>query len=255
MTYLQALILGIVQGLTEFIPVSSSGHLVLIPKLFGWELQSTSFDITLHAGTLLALIIYFHKDLFAIIKKLNKNLTIKLIMSSIPAGLVGIIFEDFIEKNLKSTIIIATMLIVIGFLMILSNKMKSSTKINIQDLGYRNALYIGVFQAIALIRGTSRSGITILGGLFNKLSLKEATKYSFLIAIPIMIAVSVKQVLEFQKTGLENLNLSILFIGFVSSMLSGLAAIGFMMNLVEKIGLKYFGIYRIILGVLVILIL
>lgn len=253
MTCFQSFILGVIQGLTEFIPLSSSGHLVIIPELLGWESHSTALDITLHTGTLLALLIYFRKDLIAIIKKLDKNLAFKLILSSIPAGLVGLFFEDFIDKNFKSTMIIALMLIVVGVVMIFIRKIKiNSTKV-IQDLQFKNALYIGCFQTIALIRGTSRSGITILGGLFNKLSLKEATRYSFLMAIPIIAAVSTKQIIKFKEFGFENLMINTLITGFLSSMLSGLISIKFMMNIFEKIGLKYFGVYRVILGFLIIL--
>lgn len=259
MTLIQSLILGIIQGLTEFIPVSSSGHLVLIPKLLGWEVQSTSFDITIHAATLLALIIYFRNDLARLTRKFreknNKKLLLNLIIVSIPAGIVGLLFEDFIDKTFKSNVIIVIMLILVGLLFLLTDKLfKNNTKV-IDELNPKDSGFIGISQALSLIRGTSRSGITMLGGLITGLTRAEAARFAFLAGIPLMTAVALKQFIEFQTIGLEGQEFVNLLVGFMSAFVSGFLAIKVMVKFLEKRGLALFGIYRIILGLIIWLVL
>jgi undecaprenyl-diphosphatase len=259
MTLIQSIILGLIQGFTEFIPVSSSGHLVLIPELFGWEVQSTSFDITIHAATLLALIIYFRRDLAKLVtnfrKEETKKLLLNLIIVSIPAGIIGLLFEDFIDQHFKSVWIIAIMLILLGIVFILVDNFFKKTSKTIDKLSTGNTLIIGIAQAIAFIRGTSRSGITMLGGLISGLTNKEAAKFSFLAGIPIMTVVVLKQLVEFSIEGLGELDMTNLLIGFSSAFISGLLAIKFMLSFLKTKGLSPFGIYRIILGIIILIVL
>lgn len=254
---IQSIILGVIQGLTEFIPVSSSGHLVLTPEILGWEPQSTTFDVILHGGTLLALIVIFRKKILTLITHpiANKHLIISLIITSIPAGIVGLLFENKIDEIFKSTDIVAVMLISVGLAMLLADTLpKRKSSVN-KTPDKHTAFIIGLFQTLSLIRGTSRSGITILGGLSQKLSLKEATEYAFLASIPLIggaFLVKLTELISNGTSGESTLNLSI---GFMSAFVAGIIAIKFMLNQIENLGLKYFGIYRIILGVLIIIIL
>ncbi len=251
---LEALILGLIQGITEFIPVSSSGHLVLVPEIFNWEQQTTTFDLILHAGTLLALLITYRKKISEIIlhPTKNKNLIINLIIGTIPAGLVAFFFEDRIDETFKSINIVIFMLIIIGVVMVGVDYLKTGPK-KYTKLSKRNSLVIGIFQILSLVRGTSRSGMTILGGLSQKMTLKDAADFSFLLSIPLISAAVLMKILDLSANGLGQENLAHLSIGFLSAFISGLFAINFMLSQINKLGLKYFGIYRIILGIILII--
>ena len=268
MTFLQAIILGLIQGLTEFIPVSSSGHLALIPKLFGWETQPTSFDIILHAGTLFALLIYFFpklKKLFKGIMKKNESdidLGKKIIIGSAPAAILGIIIaglnfatNDRVDQILKSNIILISMLILIGLLFILADsRIKNNTK-KISEIGIKNTIIIGLTQCLSLIRGTSRSGITILTGIKQGLSRKEAAEFSFLMGIPLLSFAVFYQIGKFALQKNFEIEIQLLIVGFITSFISGYFAIKFMMKFLQFRGLAIFGIYRIILAIIAIIIL
>lgn len=259
MSVIQSLILGIIQGLTEFIPVSSSGHLVLVPEIFGWKVQSTSYDITVHSATLLALIIYFRKDLAGLIAKFReentKRLLLNLIIVSIPAAIVGLLFETFIDETFKSTKIIVLMLILVGIMFLLAGRLFHNSSKVIDKLTSQDASIIGISQVVALIRGTSRSGITMIGGLITGLRRKDAAKFAFLAGIPIMTAVALKQLVEFSIEGFGELEPINLLIGFLSAFISGFLAIKFMLSFLKARGLGLFGIYRIILGIIILFVL
>ncbi len=256
MTLLQSLILGTIQGLTEFIPISSSGHLVLIPEIFGWDQQPTSFDIVMHAATLLALIIFFRKDLGNLVKQIKtkskQKLALNLVIVTIPIGLTGFLFENLIEQYFKSIQVVALMLILVGLVFVIFDKISINNKKNISEITSSNSLAIGLSQVLSLIRGTSRSGITIIGGISQKLSLSEATRFSFLAGIPIMTIVSLYQFYKFQSSGFGELQLVNLMAGFTAAFTSGLIAISWMMKFVKRRGLVAFGVYRIILGIVII---
>ena len=255
MSIIQSFILGIIQGLTEFIPVSSSGHLVIIPEIFGWEQQPTSFDIIIHSATLLALLVYFYQDIKSLIlnirKKKQQKLLLNLIIITIPAGLVGLLFENFIDKNFKDVQVIIVMLIVFGIIFILTEKLFLENTKKIEKLTPFSALLIGLGQTLSLIRGTSRSGITILGGLFQGLSRQEAARISFLAGILIVGAATLKQFVGFSSSGLGTLGPGSIIVGFTAAFISGLISIRFMLSFLKSNGLVVFGIYRIILGLLI----
>ncbi|MBN1915533.1 undecaprenyl-diphosphate phosphatase [Candidatus Dojkabacteria bacterium] len=252
MTLIQSVVLGIVQGISEFLPISSSGHLILIPEIFGWAEQTTSFDIVLHAGTLFALLVFFNKNLLDVIK--NKYLVFKIIVASIPLLIVGYLAQNFIEENFKSALTVALALIIFGIIMIAFDRIYKYNKKEIKDMGIIGAIAAGIFQIFSLVRGSSRSGTTILGGLVSGLKIKEATRFSFLVAIPTIGVVILFQLYQFVDGEALNESVGVLIGGFVSSFLSGFLAIKFMMNFIEKRGLTFFGIYRIILGIIVLII-
>ncbi len=255
---IEAIILGIIQGLTEFIPVSSSGHLLLAPKILGWDEQSTSFDIVLHGGTLLALIIFYN---FKLLPKKKDSITTtakewtKIFLGILPAAIIGGLFEDQIDKTFKSALFAAFMLITIGVTMIYADYFVSKqTKLK-KELSFRNAGIIGLLHPLAYIRGTSRSGITILAGVFQKIELKTAVNFSFIIGIPLIGGAFLLDVYDLIQNGGSGENTAHLLIGFIAAFISGLIAINFMLNTIEKTGLKWFGLYRILLGILVIILL
>lgn len=256
MTIIQAAVLGITQGITELLPISSSAHLVLIPEIFGWELQETSFDIILHFGTLFALVLYFRKDLLKIIKNCSKEkyrkLIINLIITTIPAALIGFIFRDFIDEHFKSISVIVFMLISIGIIMTLLDRIPRCKNVRIAKLKAKDAFLIGLAQALALVRGTSRSGATIIGGALSGLVLKESARYAFLAAIPIILGVSTMQIAEFAVEGTGDIAISILSVGFFFSFISSFTTIRFLMSYIEKKGLFVFGVYRIIIGLILV---
>jgi undecaprenyl-diphosphatase len=196
---LHAIILGIVQGLTEFLPISSSGHLALIPEIFGWndlsESQSKTFDIALHAGTLIGAIAYLRKDILEIIqgclkalnhKKMNAKarLGLLIVVTTIPGVLIGVLFEDYIAKNLSKPYLIATMFILFGIILFVADKLKGHRKID--EFSIKDAVLVGAAQALALQPGVSRSGITMTTLRARNFSREASARLSFLMLIPIV---------------------------------------------------------------------
>lgn len=267
MNYIQALILGIIQGLTEFLPVSSSGHLILFPQLFGWADQGIAFDVVLHLGTLVAVVVFLRKKLWLIIKSFfniknkeelvvnNRYLGWLLIISIIPAGLAGLFFNSWIEDTLRSPLIVAGTLIFWGIILWLSDNysQRQIEKRNIEKLNWKNALFIGCAQALALIPGTSRSGITMTAGLFSKLDRKFTAEFSFLISVPIIFLAGLVALKDLIGIGIGNINFSYLLVGFLSAMVSGFIAVWGMMKIIQKWNFKPFVIYRVLLGLIIIL--
>jgi undecaprenyl-diphosphatase len=270
MSVIQAIILGIIQGITEFLPVSSSGHLIFIPKIFNWVDQGLSFDVVVHMGTLVAVIIYFRKKILQLItsvykkdkkSKLNNKLSLLLILSIIPAGIVGLLAGDWIENNLRSAKLVGVGLIFWGIILLIADrynkKQESNNKklISLDKMSWKNALFIACAQAIALIPGTSRSGITMTAGLFAKLNKKTVAEFSFLMSIPIIALAGGLNILELFQNGLGELSLIILISGFLASAISGFFAIWGLMKIIQKWSFLPFVIYRIIIGLAIIFIL
>lgn len=251
MSIFEALVLGLVQGLTEFIPVSSSGHLLLAQEVFGSEESSLAFDVVLHVGTLAALLIYFHKDLFGLAKNVfNKSkegaLARLIILATIPAALAGLLFADFIDENLRSPMVVVVTLSSVGVLMLLVEKYAVNKKS--KDISTKQGLSVGFAQALALIPGVSRSGITITIGMLAGMGRVQAARFSFLLAIPI-IAGSAFGVLL--KDG-DNLSFDgALVVGMLAAFVSGILAIKFLLSVIGQYGLKPFAYYRIMLALIV----
>jgi undecaprenyl-diphosphatase len=253
MSIFDALLLGLLQGFTEFIPVSSSGHLLLAHEVLGTGENTLVFDVALHIGTLIALLLFFRKDLWNIaINITHKNkegrLARILVIATIPAILVGLLFSGFIDTNLRSPVIVAVTLILVGIAMIYVDN--RSIPDNKHEVTRRQGLWVGVMQSLALIPGVSRSGITITTGMFMGLDRKQAARFSFLLSVPI-IAGSALGI--FLMDGDSLMFGTELYVGIVASFVSGLLAIKFMLAFIAKIGLKPFAYYRIALALIVLL--
>jgi len=258
---LLSVLLAIIQGLTEFLPISSSAHLLLPSLIFGFQDLGLSFDIATHVGTLTAVIYFFRKEIYSMILSLNpksnnhddRKLTLFLCISTIPIVLVGLLVGDQIQARLFdiSTIAIANILFA-GILLIayLSNKTSKS----LYQLTIASAILIGCFQIFALIPGASRSGVTITAALFVGLSLKDSAKYSFLLGIPTILGALVFLIKDLLDDGLS-IDINILLIGFIVSSIIAFYTIKIFLKFVEKIGIYPFVIYRFILGLILILLL
>ncbi len=247
----EALILGIVQGLTEFLPVSSTAHLILFPWFFHWggEIDSLIFDIALHAGTLLALLICFWKDWLDIFLRRQKLLLL-IIVASIPAGVAGLLLEHIVESRFRIPSVISVSLIVIGIYMLLSERVNK--KRSLDDLGLLDAVVIGMSQAVALIPGVSRSGITIATGLFRDMERESAARFSFLLSTPVIAGAVVLHLKKIMAGG-EAHNLRLFAVGVLSSAITGFIAIRFLLNYLKKHPVNVFAYYRFALAAVIIL--
>ena len=266
MTYFQALVLGLVQGLTEFLPISSSGHLIIVPEFFGWGQHPLSFDTTLHLGTAAAVIIYFYSDLIEITKSFfrdfaskglkiksyaaSSKIALKIALGSIPAVILGLVFNDAIESHTRGIITVVAFSILGTILLFVAEKKfaKSESK---TDLTYKDSFFIGLFQALALLPGVSRSGATISAGSFVGLSREQAARFSFLMSVPIVVAAALFKIITSSKSGGFVLD-GVMLTGLVASMLSGIAAIKFLLSYLKSNNLYIFIIYRVLLVVLLI---
>ena len=255
--YIQSLILGIVQGLTELLPISSSAHLNLIPWIFNWDGLSESFDVALHFGTLLAIGLFFFKDWLELIKG-GYNLAVKkekstegrmfwfIVLATIPGGIIGFLLDHFLEDSLKHPLIIATALIVMGIILYVADK-NCKSEISYNKMGLKETFLIGVSQALVFIPGVSRSGATMTMGRLLKVDRESVAKYSFMLSAPIVLAATIFKLSSF------TLNLQF-FIGVLASFLVGIAVIKFLMQYLKKGSFKIFAVYRVVVGLLVVLI-
>ena len=261
MDIIQTIILAIIQGLTEFLPISSSAHLILVSDLSDWSDQGIAFDVALHLGTLLAVLYYFRAEIFDMVKAkhftsmdnaINSQLGI-IVISTLPIVLVGGLFNDFVTENLRTSMVIALASIFFGIILYLAdtNQQQRSQVVN---LSLKLGLIIGLFQVLALIPGTSRSGITIAAGLFLGLSRVEASRFSFLLAIPVIIAASVLQSYELLTNDQISINYMNFILGITISSFVAFLTIQWFLELVSRIGMLPFVIYRVLLGLIIILI-
>ncbi|MEX1061851.1 MAG: undecaprenyl-diphosphate phosphatase [Patescibacteria group bacterium] len=245
----QALILGIVQGITEIFPVSSSGHLLIFPALLGWEPHSLSFDAALHLGTGLALLFFFAGVWLNLLKKRNWRMIFFLFLASVPAGLVGLFGGDWIEENLRDPKLTAYALIGVAVLMLLGEWFYQKAKNLKEEAGVGDVLAIGLAQTLALFPGVSRSGITILTGMGRGINRERAAHFSFLLSLPIVFAAGLYQLLQVFQAGELTAQLPDFAVGILSSFLVGLVAVKFLFLVLKKYSLVPFAIYRIILGI------
>jgi undecaprenyl-diphosphatase len=267
MPLLHVIVLGIIQGLTEFLPISSSAHLALIPKLLGWEDQGLSFDIALHAGTLAAILIYFFKDWVQVILQgfgwgrggdpnlqRNKSLLWFMVIATIPVGVAGLLFQKRAETLWRNDpYMIGGMLIGVGLLMWLAEYTGRRQK----DLGHvslGDAVTIGAAQALAVIPGTSRSGITIAAGLFRNLDRGTAARFSFLLSTPAIAAAAAKDAWDlFRHEGGIPAEMRIPFLlGILVSAIVGGVTIKFFLDFLRRRSLAFFVAYRVVFGIIVI---
>lgn len=260
MSIINAFILGLIQGLTEFLPISSSAHLGLVPALANWEEQSIEYDLMLHLASLFALIIYFRNDLLYLIKNFNnketKDFLIKIIISILPLLPFYLFFKDLINESQSFSIITIILLIVFGILLIFIDKKKEGNLKEIKDITIKDAIIIGCFQCLALFSGVSRSGITITAAILIGLSEFQSKKYSFLLSIPTIFIAFIVSLIGIDGNSGVNLNISIsLVIALLTTFFSGLFALHILFKFNNKIKLRYYGYYRIILGIVLLFIL
>src|SRR3972149_11260248 len=253
MNYLLAILAGAVQGLTEFLPISSTGHLIVFEKIFGISQTKfgLAFDASLHLGTLLAIVLFFYKDYLKILSLKNAFL-VKLAVGTLPAVFFGLLFETQIETTFRQTWIVALSLILFSFVFILAEKfgkqIKSKDKTTIVD-----SALIGLFQSLALIPGISRSGSTISAGLFLGLKRDEAAKFAFLLSGPIIAGAGAKKFLEvISSATLGNTDINYFLIGIVSSAIFGYLTIKYFLRYLSTRTLYPFVIYRVALGLILI---
>ena len=247
MDFLDALILGILQGITEFLPVSSSGHLVIGQKLLGINVPGNAFEVILHIGTLMSILVVFWPDIHRLlggIKDYNTRIYIfTLLLGTTPAIIVGLLSKDQIASMFDNTYTVALALIVTGIILI-SSKWFLNKK---SDLTLIKGFNIGLAQALAIIPGISRSGVTICTGLMMGLSTKEAARFSFLLAIPAISGAGILTAMDIDKI---SLGMDIIFVGFLSSFLVGWAALKWLLNLLKTGKFHWFGVYCLLLGII-----
>lgn len=251
--------LALIQGLTEFLPVSSSAHLILVPQLLGWQDQGLAFDVAVHLGTLMAVIAYFRQDIvtlfFAWISSITQRvmtaearLAWGVILGTIPAGLVGLAFKDVIEVHLRSPLVIAVTTILFGLLLWLADRRGRLVR-DEYTLSWQDFLVIGGAQAMALIPGTSRSGITITAGLLLGLTREAAARYSFLLSIPIIVLSGLGVTGDLLSSP-DSVDWTTLILGTVIAAGSAFVCIHYFLAFINRMGMTPFVIYRLLLGAL-----
>ena len=262
MDNLQLFLLAIVQGITEFLPISSSAHLILVPRMLGWADQGLVFDVAVHLGSLMAVIIYFRKELrimsLAWLRSLagqphtpDGKLAWLIIVATLPAVIAGFLFEDIIETSLRAPWVIAMASIVFGVLLSVSEKTGDLSRSE-YEIGWKQALIIGCWQVLALIPGTSRSGITITAGLLLGMNRRAAARFSFLLAIPVIIASGSLESYRMFTT-VNPIGWTDLAIGALLSAISAGLCIHWFLKLIDRVGMAPFVIYRILLGFLILM--
>jgi|SRR3989344_493654 len=244
----QAIVLGIVQGLTEIFPISSSGHLILVPRLFGWAGHPLSFDAALHLGTALALLAFFGKGWVDLFVARSYRMIGMIFLASVPVGLAGLLGGDFIEANLRDPILVVYALIGVAILMLLVEWAYRKMGKKRENLRLSDAFAIGIMQVAALFPGVSRSGITILTGMGRGLERLNAAQFSFLISLPITFAAGTWEIFSVYRQGAVSSDWVNLGAGVLTSFIFGLLAIKFFFVILRRFSLVPFALYRILLG-------
>lgn len=269
MSYFQALILGIVQGITEFLPISSSAHLVITPIFFGWKIpedQVFLFDVLVQLGTLIAVILYFRRELIAICKNVfsgviagdlfsqpKSRLGWNILFASIPAGLAGLFLKDLVEKAFHSPISTSIFLFCTAGILLGADYFGKGDR-KIEEVTWIDAIWIGIAQALAIFPGISRSGATISGGMMRNLGRKASARFSFLMSIPIMLAAGFLSVTKLFSLSDVSQFLPILLLGSIASAIVGYLAIHWLLNFLSRHSLKPFAFYCVGLGMITIIV-
>jgi undecaprenyl-diphosphatase len=275
---IQTLILGFIQGITEFLPISSSGHLIVVPNLVGLKENLLVFDVILHLGTALAIFIYFFKELWGICEAFFSDITkegtkineysqksllgIKIVVGSLPAVVLGLLFEDLFEDKFRTVVFVSAFLLLGSLLMLLAelviNKRMNSKNdpgenySDIENISYYKAFVVGIFQAFALFPGISRSGSTISAGILSGFDREAAARFSFLLSVPIVVAAAIYKITT-SYSQLILIEPKIIIIGFLSSFFFGLISIKFLLKFLKENKLSLFIVYRIVLSIVLIL--
>jgi len=260
LTTLQIVILAIVQGLTEFLPISSSGHLVLAPYLFDWTDQGLAFDVAVHVGSLVAVCIFFRKDILSLlaggiqvlggnVKTPESRMALAIAMGTVPASIAGLMFASWIEANLRDPAVIVYTLAGYGILMALADRFGRRER-SITDVGYKDAIVIGCAQALALVPGTSRSGVTITAARILGFERQDAARFSFLLSAPVILLAAGYKFVEMISSDVA-VAWGQLGLGALVACIVAYISIEFFMRVVTRIGLAPFAIYRLILAAII----
>jgi len=263
---LKAILIGIVEGITEWLPVSSTGHMILLDEFVKLKVSEQfleMFLVVVQLGAIMAVPVLFFDKLFPFSKKKTEQekkqiwmLWAKVIVGVLPAAVLGVLLDDFLDEHLYNFVVVAIALVVYGIAFIFIERQRKGKSYRIEsvyDLSFRDALCIGAFQTLSLIPGTSRSGSTILGGMLGGVSRTAASEFSFFMAIPVMLGASLLKVVKFAAEGftVTSSEWIILFVGIVVSFVVSLVSIRFLMSFVKNHSFAPFGVYRIVLGILV----
>ncbi|NGM73257.1 undecaprenyl-diphosphate phosphatase [Sphingobacterium sp. SGL-16] len=252
MSYFEAIILAIIEGLTEFLPVSSTGHMIIGTALMGLEPSAfvKLFTIVIQLGTILSVLVLYWKRFFK-----SMDFYYKLVVAAIPASILGLVFNDFIDSLLESPLMVGVMLVIGGVILLFVDKwFNKPTTESSDDISFKQAFIIGCYQCLALIPGTSRSASTIVGGMTQKLTRKAAAEFSFFLAIPMMLGASVVKLYKFFKEGhtFTGEEINLLIVGNLVGFVVAIIAIKTFIDLLTKYGFKMFGWYRIVVGLVII---
>jgi undecaprenyl-diphosphatase len=249
--FIQWLVLALIQGLTEYLPISSSAHLILVSKVMAWKDQGLVMDIAAHGGSLIAVMWYFKSEIAKLFQGKNWLLFKQLALASIPLAIVGYLSADFIESSLRSPLVIAVSSIVFGLLLYVADRMSKAQKRPAKTINIKQAVIIGLSQVFALIPGASRSGVTMSAAMAQGFSRTKAAEFSFLLAIPALLMTTAYGVLKLVKQP-EDYNLlgviTVLLVSFLTSLLS----IKLFLSIIEKISISIFVWYRILLAIMIV---
>jgi undecaprenyl-diphosphatase len=255
MSLLEAFIYGVLQGLGEFLPISSTAHITLAPWFFGWKDPGLAFDIALHIGTLAAVIIFFWREWIKLIKAGLTNVKSSdgrlfwyLVLACVPGGVLGLLFEEQIETTFRNPLIIGIMFIIMGVIIYAADKY-SKSEVELQDIGLKRSFLIGVSQAFAMIPGVSRSGITMAAGRAMKVTREDAARFTFLLSTPFIFLSGVYKAKDLVSVPVETLPF---VVALLTSAAVGVFSIKFLLDYLKRRGFGVFAVYRIILGIVVI---
>ncbi len=253
MNFVEAVILAIIEGLTEFLPVSSTGHMIIASSLMGIAEQpfTKTFTVAIQFGAILSVVMLYYKRFLQSI-----NFYFKLFLAFIPAAVIGFLLDDYIDALLSNVMVVGFSLLVGGvFILFLDSFIKENNDETSNEVTGKKAFIIGLFQCIAMIPGVSRSAATIIGGLYQKLNRRTAAEFSFFLAVPTMFAATFYKVYKFYKEGIgiEPDQINMLIVGNIVAFIVAILAIKFFISILNKYGFKYFGIYRIILGLVILI--
>jgi len=269
MTVLQSIFLGIVQGITEFLPISSSGHLVIIPYILGWEIpvaEAFIFDVLVQVATLIAVLAFFWKDYYVILRGMARGIRRRhlfesqparlgwyLLLASVPAGVAGLLLKNTIERAFNSPLVTSIALFATAILLVIAERVGNRQKI-LEKINWVDALIIGFFQILALFPGLSRSGSTIAGGMTRDLERPAAARFAFLMATPIMLAAGLEASRDLLAIDNISAVVPVYIPGFIAAAVVGYLAIGWLLSFLTKYSLNYFAAYCAIIGVITLLI-
>ena len=265
MDSLQIVVLAIVQGITEFLPISSSGHLILVPYFTSWPDQGLDFDLAVHIGTLTAIVAYFRRTLFAMARDWTTSVVERrevgesrlawaVLFGTIPAGLVGLFFRHDIETTLRSPFVVACTTIGYALVLLIADRRRGER--TERSIGWLDVVVIGCAQALALVPGTSRSGVTISAGLFRNLSREAAARFSFLLAVPVMTAAGLAEAMGYAgEPAAGPVDVRAIVLGLAVSAVTGFACIHYFLKWLTRFGMLPYVVYRLVLGAVLLLLL